>query len=83
VSPDPEWGKLHCATPKFLEGQPIAVIPEDRMTCDAERDGPRFEINPDLKFRDIHRWVELLDKKMWKAVIFSVPFSATFALSLQ
>jgi hypothetical protein len=55
VIPDPQWGTLQCAAPKFLEGQSIAVIPEDRMTCDAERDGPRFEINPDLKFRDIHR----------------------------
>jgi hypothetical protein len=64
VSPGPEWDMLQCAAPKFLEGQSIAVIPEDRMTCGAERDSPRFQINPDLKFRDIHRWVEQLNMKV-------------------
>ncbi|KDR19221.1 protein artichoke isoform X2 [Zootermopsis nevadensis] len=55
VAPDPEWGALQCSAPQFLEGKPLVMVPEDRMTCDAGRDGPRFEINPDVKFRDVQR----------------------------
>jgi hypothetical protein len=64
VAPDPEWGELLCVTPQFLEGQSVAVVSEDRMTCDAVRDGRRFEIKPDLTFRDIHRWVINSERKL-------------------
>jgi hypothetical protein len=64
VAPDPEWGELLCSSPQFLEGQSVAVVSEDRMTCDAVRAGPRFEIKPDLTFRDIHRWVIKSERKL-------------------
>jgi hypothetical protein len=58
------WGELLCASPQFLEGKSVAVVSEDRMTCDAVRDGPRFEIKPDITFRDIHRWVIKFEKQL-------------------
>jgi len=78
VAPDPEWGELLCASPQFLEGQSVAVVSEDRMTCDAVRAGPRFEIKPDLTFRDIHRWVINSERKL-TSLYFSLHLpSATF-----
>jgi hypothetical protein len=64
VAPDPEWGELLCSSPQFLEGQSVAVVSENRMTCDTVRDDPRFEIRPDLTFRDIHRWVIISERKV-------------------
>ncbi|KAJ4443851.1 hypothetical protein ANN_05638 [Periplaneta americana] len=55
VAPDPEWGALICSAPPFLQGQALASVPEDRLTCDKAQRSPQFEINPDVKFREIQR----------------------------
>ncbi|PSN36791.1 hypothetical protein C0J52_24097, partial [Blattella germanica] len=55
VTPEPEWNDLKCVTPQFLQGHALVNVSEDRLACTSEREGPHFDINPDLKFRDVHK----------------------------
>ncbi|KAJ8895326.1 hypothetical protein PR048_000651 [Dryococelus australis] len=60
TTPDDAYVDLTCSSPDFLSGRRLVDVTDERTTCpdrDAASSDPKLAVNPDIKFRDVHRRV--------------------------
>ena len=49
------WEETVCASPGFLEGQPVSEVSELKLICvDSKHNETEFRLNPDVVFREVN-----------------------------